>query len=129
MGVKQHSFNGTINDHDHMSHQHLSNCVWHFRIWTNAHDLSLQHFFDTLNRRFKGELLPFRPLQKFKAEIDALHKAGMVEPVDEFKSNIRYKGNIIGEMFNSIEKEHEWLEREAHNKNADKILKTKKKKK
>jgi hypothetical protein len=116
MGYVQHTADGRKVSHDEMSHQHLSNCVWHFRIWKNAPDASLQHFFETLERRFNGELLPFRPVMTFTAEIDALYRSGMVEKVDEYKSNIRWKGNIIGDMFNSLDAMNAWNEKEAYEK-------------
>lgn len=114
MADKQHSFNGVVYTHDNMTHQHLSNCVWHFRIWKNSPDSQLSHFFATLRRRFNGELLPFRPVLTFEAEIKALHDYDMVEPVDEYRSNIRWRGDIIGEMFNSIEAMKAWGEKEAY---------------
>lgn len=117
MAYNQHSFDGTVNSHDTMSHRHLSNCVWHFRIWKNAPDSSLRHFFETLDRRFDGVLLPFQPLLKFEAEINALRAAGMVERVDEYKSNIRWKGKIIGEMFNDHEAEKAWGEKLSYEEN------------
>lgn len=121
MAHKQTTFQNQTITHDEMSHQHLSNCVWHFRIWKNAHDSNLTHFFETLKKRFNGELLPFHPILKFPAEIKALRDCGMVEPVDEYKSNIRWKGKIIGEMFNSEEAEIAFFEREAYNKEIDKL--------
>lgn len=117
MEYKQHTADGKTVSHNEMTHQHLSNCVWHFRVWKNSPDSSLAHFFETLKRRFNGELLPFRPVMTFQAEIKALYLAGMVEKVDEFKSNIRWKGEIIGEMFNSIEAMNDFQEREAFEKN------------
>lgn len=121
MNYKQTTFQGQSLSHDEMSQQHLSNCVWHFRIWNNSPDSNLRHFFETLKKRFNGELLPFRPILKFPAEIRALHECGMVEQIDEYKSKIKWKGNVIGEMFNSEEAEIAFYEREAYKKEIDKL--------
>jgi hypothetical protein len=123
MGYKQSTYDGRRLDHDDMTHQHLSNCVWHFRIWSNAVDSRLTHFFETLERRFNGELLPFRPPLRFRNEIEGLYKADLVVPVDEYKSNIVYKGVIIGEIFNSQEAEIAFYEREAYNRDIDELIK------
>lgn len=123
MSHKQTTFQGQSISHDDMSHQHLSNCVWHFRVWKNAPDSSLRHFLETLDRRFNGELLPFRPILKFPAEIKALHDCGMVEQIDEYKSKITWKGNVIGELFNSEEAEIAFYEREAYNKEIENLKK------
>jgi len=117
----QTTFDGRKLSHDEMSHQHLSNCVWHFRIWKNAPDYTLQHFFDSLKRRFNGELLPFRPILKFPAEINALKELGMVEQIDEYKSKITWKGKVIGELFNSHEAEVAFYEKEAYDKEIKKL--------
>lgn len=117
----QTTFQGRKLSHDEMSHQHLSNCVWHFRVWNDSPDSRLRHFFDTLDRRFDGVLLPFRPILKFPAEIKALRECGMVEEIDEYKSKITWKGKVIGEMFNSEEAEIAFHEHEAYNKEIDKL--------
>jgi len=123
MTYKQTTYDGRRLDHDEMTHQHLSNCVWHFRIWTNAPDYKLAHFFETLDRRFNGELLPFHPPLRFKNEIQALYDAGMVRDVGEYKSNIYFNEKVIGEIFNSQEAETAFHEREAYNKEIEKLIK------
>lgn len=123
MAYKQTTFDGSKLSHDEMSHQHLSNCIWHFRIWRNSSDLSLRHFFETIKRRFNGELLPFRPILKFPAEINALYDNNMVEKIDEYKSKITWKGNVIGEMFNSHEAEKAFYELKAYDKEINNFTK------
>jgi len=123
--ITQTTFSGEVVSHEHMSHQHVSNCIWHFRIWRNAPDISLAHFFRTLITRFNGELLPFRPILRFESEIKALYDCGMVEKVDEYKSNIRWKGNIIGELFNSPEAERAYGEKVAYENELKTIIKKK----
>ncbi len=117
----QTTFDGRKLSHNEMSHQHLSNCVWHFRIWKQANDWELKHFFDTIEKRFGGVLLPFRPILKFPAEIKALYDCGMVEPIDEYKSKITWKGKVIGELFNSHEAEVAFYEKEAYDKEIKKL--------
>lgn len=126
--AKQTTFSGEVLTHDTMTHQHLSNCVWHFRVWRNAPDANLSHFFDTLKRRFKGVLLPWRPILRFEAEIKALHENNMVIPRDEYSSDIKWKGEIIGEVFNSFEAEKAWGEKLAYDKEIETLTKKPRKK-
>lgn len=84
-------------DTDKMDQQHLSNVYW-FQKLINGIDCH-KEILAQLNNRFDGKILPYRPMPKFRSEIDSLDRLGYLvwKDIDGFTiADIVYKGEIIG---------------------------------
>lgn len=115
MGLSHTSANGVRKKLSEMTHQHLSNCVWHFRILRNATDEQLYHYLNEIEYRFEGNLLMFRPLYTFEIEINALRILGMIVPRygDEYMDDIIWRGVVVGEVFKSLDHQNRYEEQKA----------------
>lgn len=118
----QTTFTGEKINVTEMTHSHLSNAIWFFRILHQSSDLRIIHLLKELDRRFNNVLLPYSPKLHFRGEIEWLNSAGMVVQVDEYKSNIVFKGEVVGWMFNSQEAEVAYYERETYLKETNNLL-------
>jgi hypothetical protein len=59
-----------------IDHQHLSNIFWYYRILIGSLDNLPAGMKQTLDDKFNGQLLPYRPHIKFEAEIKDLEESG-----------------------------------------------------
>ena len=91
------TFDGRAIKYSNLEHQHLSNIYWFNTIHHNRgryYDVSLM---EELDNRFKGKILSYKPLKRFKGEIDGLRRIGCI-----LKNNnqelIIFNGNIVGEI-------------------------------
>ena len=92
------TFRGKNVDVETIDHQHLSNTYWYCKIFQNASDSSLAHFEIEANKRFNGQLLPYRPHASYRDEIEYLYKKGYLRWINEKKRIIVYEGFEIGEI-------------------------------
>lgn len=70
------TFSGALIPASQMSHQHLSNIHYYFKIFFNrTHAFA----FKQLEERFNGELLPYRPTIDFRSEIEGLVEFGYTD--------------------------------------------------
>lgn len=80
--------------------QHLSNIFYYEKfvvklIWADSEESQTIPFIQrVLDERFNGQLLPYRPHVKFKAEIDALRKYGLLQ----LDGSIIIAGKEVGEI-------------------------------
>lgn len=70
------TFEGHKLDINRMDHQHLSNIV-HYTQHVLKNEISLVDVTNELKKRFGGIVLPYRPLLRFKYEIDTLRDLNM----------------------------------------------------
>ena len=83
------TFDGKVLKYDELDHQHLSNIYWYNMICLNNKPLNIVNI---INNRFYGEILPYKPMLKFKDEIAFLESRGYLVWTD--------KGDyFLGEIF------------------------------
>jgi hypothetical protein len=83
------TFDGQVLKYDELDHQHLSNIYWYNMICLNNKPLNIVNI---INNRFYGEILPYKPMLKFKDEIAFLESRGYLVWTD--------KGDyLLGEIF------------------------------
>jgi hypothetical protein len=97
------AFNKKEGDFKLIDHQHLSNCWWFIKIFSNG-DRQSNDTQELIKReileRFNGQLLPYRPHLESIAEIKELEKKDMiVTDSSKYQSFDIYLGNKwIGEL-------------------------------
>jgi len=94
--IKWTTFEGKVVDLSTMDHQHLSNIYWYNKIFTYK---SATYAIAELKKRFNGEILEYKPLLRFKQEIDGLRQKGLLKWVDNdgySVGTITYDGRVIG---------------------------------
>ncbi len=95
--MKWKTFDGRQADTDTADHQHISNCMW-FSVIFRLEDSMQKEYKQTLIKRFKNKILPYRPHPLFNGEIQGLINAGMVYQNDLGDNLIIVNGRIIGEV-------------------------------
>lgn len=93
------SFNGKVHDTDTMDHQHISNIYWYYKLLVDIsyRDKTVEFILSEIDRRFNGEVLPYKPMDSFKIEIDALKKKGYIQD-NGLNEDIIVNGEKIGEV-------------------------------
>lgn len=93
------SFNGKTHTLETMDHQHISNISWYYTvlIGVNYQNRTLKLVMDEIERRFNGEILPYRPMANFKREIDLLKHKGYIQD-NGLNEDIVVNGEKIGEV-------------------------------
>lgn len=93
------TFEGQIHKLSEIDHQHLTNIYY----WT--HYLHPEWYADTvkyrikitIDQRFDGELLDYKPLRRFKDEMKLLELRGWLCEDDEyFRTNVIINGKMVG---------------------------------
>lgn len=102
---KWKTFEGVVKNIYEIDHQHLSNI--HFFINLTApewYDDSTKTIIENeLRERFNGKVMPYRPLRRFKAEMDNLQSKGYLVPKkDGDGHDIIVDGDWIGEVDESL---------------------------
>lgn len=91
------TFDGRLIKYSNLEHQHLSNIYW-FNTVLHGHE----HDYDEallaeLDKRFKGEMLSYKPLKRFPAETFLLKAKGFVVEEDG-REVIYFNGKEVGEI-------------------------------
>lgn len=88
------TFYGTKMRVSEISHQHLSNILWYYKLVVKSKPT--QHIQSELEKRFGGILLPYSPLLSFPEEIQALVNQGYTtgHPNADIKVNGEWVGKI-----------------------------------
>lgn len=95
--MKYTTFDKKVIDFDEIDHQHLSNIYWYNKICLNRGDLSLSNVIKSIDLRFNGIVLPYRPLERFKDEIRHLDQNGMlIWNFDKTKADVIFRDEIVG---------------------------------
>lgn len=81
-----------------IDHQHLSNAYWFLRIYHQTPIEELSEFQEVLDRRFNGQLLPYRPHSAFREEIRFLRDKNMLRRKSHNHYEIEWNGDVIGEV-------------------------------
>lgn len=83
-----------------MSHRHLSNIIWYFRIFWGSNPRAKPHpaIGQELDKRFGGVQLPYQPLIMFEDEISSLVKLGHTD--GKLGSEIFVNGICVGKITN-----------------------------
>lgn len=80
-----------------ITHQHLSNIYWFTKI-INGYNYSATLI--TIDEKYDGVILPYKPEPRFRLEIEELDKRGFLRWRDnESKADIIYNGDVVGEAF------------------------------
>jgi len=94
------SFDGRrFQDFEGITHQHLSNIYY----WTHVvnpewYNESVKHKIKVaIDRKFDGELLEYRPLARFKTEMDTLRKRGWLKEYEN-ETRVVVDGKVIGRV-------------------------------
>lgn len=88
------TFYGRSVDSSQLSHQHLSNIIWYFRVLLNSEPHT--QIFIELNTRFGGIQLPYKPMHSFNWEIDKLFSKGYI--ANKHDSDVFVNGQWIGRL-------------------------------
>ncbi len=99
------TFEGDRKKISEIDHQHLSNIYYYMKhILPGAYkDSVVKSITDELARRFDDILLPYRPLRRFKQEMDILQKKGWLWPKPSgIGHNVIINGEWVGEVDESI---------------------------
>lgn len=99
------TFEGDIKRLNEIDHQHLSNIYYYMKYtMPGAYDsLTKQLIKNELAERFEDVLLPYRPLRRFKQEMDVLQKKGWLWPKPSgIGHNVIINGEWIGEVDESM---------------------------
>ena len=91
------TFDGRKIKYSNLEHQHLSNIYWFNTIIHNR-----EHEYDgallvEINNRFKGEILSYKPLKRFRGEIKTLRRIGCVLKHHD-QELIIFNSKIVGEI-------------------------------
>jgi hypothetical protein len=97
--TKWGSFNGKTHTVETMDHQHISNIVWYYKLLVSAtrRESTLNLIMSEIQRRFDGEVLPYKPMDSFKMEIDALRRKGYIQN-NGLNEDIVVDGEKIGQV-------------------------------
>ena len=97
--TKWGSFNGKTHTVETMNHQHISNIVWYYKLLVGAtqREKTLKIIMAEIGSRFDGEVLPYRPMDSFKIEIDELRRKGYIQD-NGLNEDIVVDGEKIGEV-------------------------------
>jgi hypothetical protein len=84
---------------EELSHQHISNIYWFGRVINGfTHDTVMRVIIgNNIDIKYGGVILPYKPEPRFRAEIKALDKRGLLSWRDDNKADIVFEGTIIGE--------------------------------
>lgn len=89
-----HTFYGRQIPLEQLSHQHLSNIIWYWKIIFK--ESIYKAITDQVDTRFGGQILPYRPLISFTNEIDTLFAMGYI--TSKLNSDIIVDGKWIGKL-------------------------------
>lgn len=91
------TFDKKVIDFGDIDHQHLSNIYWYNKVCLNRSDLDLSHVTKSIDLRFNGIVLTYRPLERFKDEIRHLDQNGMlIWNFDKTKADVIFRDEIVG---------------------------------
>jgi hypothetical protein len=100
------SFDGKRKTIDQLDHQHLSN-IYYYMKYTQPEVYSsaeVQMMKDELAKRFDDILLPYKPLRKFKLEIELLSRRGYLKQKKNMDGlDVVINGEWIGEVDESMD--------------------------
>ena len=98
------TFEGQRKKISDIDHQHLSNIHYWMNLTFPGYEPEIVNLFQgELNKRFAGEILPYRPLRRFKMEMDILQEKGWLLPKQSgIGHNIIINGQWIGEVDESL---------------------------
>lgn len=97
--TKWGSFNGKTHTVETMDHQHISNISWYYKLLVGVtrRERTLEFIMTEIERRFDGEILPYRPMASFRTEIDMLRGKGYIQD-NGLNEDIIVNGEKIGEV-------------------------------
>jgi hypothetical protein len=93
------SFNGKTHTVETMDHQHLSNIVWYYKLLVGQshRERTVKLIMCEIENRFEGVVLPYRPMDNFKMEIEALRSFGYIKG-NGLNEDIIVDGEVIGRV-------------------------------
>ncbi len=95
--MKYTTYDKKVIEFDDIDHQHLSNIYWYNKVCLNRSDLNLSHVTKSIDLRFNGIVLPYRPLERFKDEVEYLDRNRMlIWNTDKTKADVIYGDKIVG---------------------------------
>jgi len=99
------TFEGERKPINEIDHQHLSNIYYYMKhILPGAYEAHIVKLItNEIAHRFEDVLLPYRPLRRFKQEMDVLQKKGWLWPKPSgIGHNIIINGEWVGEVDESL---------------------------
>jgi len=94
--MKWRTFYGYDLPINELSHQHLSNIIWYYKLILN-YNFDINHeIYNELNNRFGGICLPYKPLHSFVFEINRLFELGYI--TNKLNSDIIVDGKWVGKL-------------------------------
>ncbi len=98
------SFNGKTHTLETMDHQHLSNIIWYYKLLvgqSSKRERILKLIMGEIENRFEGVVLPYRPMDNFKTEIEALRSYGYIKD-NGLNEDIVVDGEVIGQVIKGV---------------------------
>lgn len=98
------TFEGQRKKISEIDHQHLSNIHYWMNLTFPGYESEIVNLIQgELDKRFAGEILPYRPLRRFKMEMDILQEKGWLCPKPSgIGHNIMINNKWIGEVDDSL---------------------------
>lgn len=93
------TFEGVTKTLSTIDHQHISNIYWFMKLVNpDFYDKSTKTLIaGEIDKRFDGELLPYRPLPRFRGEIESLRRKGYLrERVAGAIVEVVVDGEVVG---------------------------------
>ncbi len=97
--TKWGSFNGKTHTVETMDHQHISNISWYYKLLVGEtrRERTLKLIMEEIDRRFDGEVLPYRPMASFRTEMAMLKGKGYIQG-SGLNEDIIVDGVKVGEV-------------------------------
>lgn len=89
------TFYGTKIPLSSLSHQHLSNITWYYKIVV-GNDSTMVELYEIIRNKYGGIRLPYHPMISFTQEIDFLFNKGYI--TNKLDSDIIINGLWVGKL-------------------------------